>query len=104
MKADIQENGQLSLRFWLKMAGIAFTSWSLILGVAAWVVTRSLDSMAQSDVSLRERIDRSIADTATVHAVLEHRITVVEDRQQDALRRLDKLEVLDDRPSGHFSH
>ncbi len=84
--SDVNERGNLNGRFWLKVAGIGFGAWSLMLPVTAGYVR---DGMRDLGNTLREEI----VTNRERHSEYERELTRLDTNQKEVMRRLGELEA-----------
>jgi len=77
-QSDVSVNGELTPRFWLKIASFAFAAWAAMIPLGIWMIDNSLTGFAAS-----------AKENDSAHRVIDHRLDIVEERQTEVLRRLD---------------
>ena len=80
-----EPNGN-GVKFWMKVAGIAFTLWAIMLPITAWVVEDGIHEIG-------EAVKAEIQSNASKHSEYEKELARLDANQQQILRRLDVLEA-----------
>jgi len=72
-------------QFWMRVAGIGFAVWSLMLPIAALMVQSSLSDLAKSNTAMASRLENYILG-------MEARVTRIEERQSVVMRSIEQLQ------------
>jgi hypothetical protein len=90
---DIKENGNASVRFWLKIASVIFAAWALMLPLGIWIVERTLDGVGSQVDKYIAKIEEDNRTNEITHRDFDKRLTTLESSHLDVLRRLAEVEA-----------
>lgn len=89
---DVDEDGNVGLSFWLKMAGIGFAAWSIMLPLGIWILNGSITGMFKQFEAHVVRDEAAWASNEVTHADMNRRLYTLQAEHEDVKRRLSALE------------